>query len=114
MLYNGWLPSIKDGVGFQTGGKENNKTNANGKEFPNFVKGKASTVHDNEGYIIYPKNYHAKNAKNANKSNHHSQKNHGLIMKVMKNRFPNIKVNMRFASLRHWAVGCIETIETSL
>jgi hypothetical protein len=30
-------------------------------------------VHDNEGYIIYPKNYHAKNAKNAHaKFAHHS------------------------------------------
>jgi hypothetical protein len=65
MLYNGRHPGIKDGVVFQTGGKENTKTNAHGKEFPNFVKGMAPIFHDNDVYIIYSKNYHAKNVKHA-------------------------------------------------
>jgi hypothetical protein len=47
MLYNGRHPDIKDGVGFQLGGKENTKTNAQGKKFLQFVKGKAPTVQDN-------------------------------------------------------------------
>jgi hypothetical protein len=36
--------SIKDGVGVQTRGKENTKTNANRKEFPKFIKGKSPIV----------------------------------------------------------------------
>jgi hypothetical protein len=36
MLYSGIRLGIKDGVGFQTGGKENTKFNANGKKFPKY------------------------------------------------------------------------------
>jgi hypothetical protein len=65
MLYNGRCPGIKDGVGFQIGGKENTKMNAQGKKFPQFMKAGLQYVHDDDAYIIYPKNYHAhvKNAK---------------------------------------------------
>jgi hypothetical protein len=65
ILYNGRHPGIKDGVGFQLGGKENTKINAQGKKFSQFVKDKASIVHDDDAYIIYPKNQHnhMKNAK---------------------------------------------------
>jgi hypothetical protein len=59
MLYNRRYPIIKDRVGFQPGGKENTKVNAQGKKIPLFVKGKAPIVHDNDAYIIYLKNHHA-------------------------------------------------------
>jgi hypothetical protein len=76
---SGRRPSIKDGAGFQTECKENTKANAHGKDFPQFVKGKAPMVHYNDAYIIYPKNYcaknvHANNAKNAHV--HHSHTSH--------------------------------------
>jgi hypothetical protein len=54
MLYNGRRPGIKDDIGFQQG--SNVKLNAP-KRLSNFVKGKASMVQDNEGYILYPANY---------------------------------------------------------
>jgi hypothetical protein len=56
MLYNGRRPGIKDGISFQQGSQSNTKLNAP-KKLSNFVKGKASMVHDREGYILYPKNY---------------------------------------------------------
>jgi hypothetical protein len=70
MLYNRRRPSIKDSVGFQIGGKEYTEANANGKKFPRFVKDKGPIVHDNDAYIIYPKNYHTK--KTHAKNVHHS------------------------------------------
>jgi hypothetical protein len=54
MLYSGRCPDIKDGIGFQQG--SNIKLNAP-KRLPNFVKGKAPMVQDNEGYILYLANY---------------------------------------------------------
>jgi hypothetical protein len=54
MLYSGRCPGIKDGIGFQQ--KSNVKLNAP-KKLPNFIKGKAPMVQDNEGYILYPTNY---------------------------------------------------------
>jgi hypothetical protein len=54
MLYNGGLPGIKDGIGFQQG--SNVKLNAP-KRSSNFVKGKTPMVQDNEGYILDPANY---------------------------------------------------------
>jgi hypothetical protein len=54
VLYSGRSPGIKDGIGFQKGG--NVKINAP-KKLPNFVKGKAPMVQDNEGYILYPAGY---------------------------------------------------------
>jgi hypothetical protein len=54
MLYNGRHPGIKDGIGLQQG--SNVKLNAP-KSLSNFVKGKAPTVQDSEGYILYPANY---------------------------------------------------------
>jgi hypothetical protein len=57
MLYNGRRPGIKDGIGFQFGSQSHIKLNAPRNKIPNFVKGKASMVHDREGYILYPKNY---------------------------------------------------------
>jgi hypothetical protein len=70
MLYNGRRPGIKDGVGFQPGGKDNTKINAQGKKVPQFVKGKAPIISDDNAYIVYPKNYHAKHAKNAHVHHH--------------------------------------------
>jgi hypothetical protein len=40
MLYNGRLPGIKDGNGFQQGSQSNNKLNAPKNRLSNFVKGK--------------------------------------------------------------------------
>jgi hypothetical protein len=54
VLYNGRRYGIKDGIGFRQG--SNVKLNAP-KRLSNFVKGKASMVQDNEGYILYPANY---------------------------------------------------------
>jgi hypothetical protein len=45
VLLSGRCPGIKDGVGFQTGGKENTKINVSGKEFPKLVKGKGPILH---------------------------------------------------------------------
>jgi hypothetical protein len=57
MLYNGRRPGIKDGVGFQPGSQSNIKLNAHRNKISNFVKGKAPTVQDREGYILYLENY---------------------------------------------------------
>ena len=56
MLYNGRLPGIKDGIGFQQGIQSNTKLIAP-KKLSNFVKGKAPMVQDREGCILYRKNY---------------------------------------------------------
>jgi hypothetical protein len=69
-FYNMRRPDIKDGVGFQPGGKDNTKINAQGKKVPQFVKGKAPIISDDNAYIVYPKNYHAKHAKNAHVHHH--------------------------------------------
>jgi hypothetical protein len=58
MLYNGRRPGIKDGIGFQQGSQSNIKLNAPKNKLSNFGKGKAPMVHNREGYILYPKNYH--------------------------------------------------------
>jgi hypothetical protein len=60
MLYNGRHHDVKDGVGFQPEGKENTNVNTQGERIPQFIKGKAPLVHDNDAYIIYLENYHAK------------------------------------------------------
>jgi hypothetical protein len=57
MLYNGRRPGIKDDIGFQQGSQSNIKLNAPKNRLSNFVKGKATMVHDREGYILYPENY---------------------------------------------------------
>jgi hypothetical protein len=57
ILYNGRLPSIKDGIGFQQGSQSNIKLNAPKSRLSNFVKGQAPMVQDIEGFILYPKNY---------------------------------------------------------
>jgi hypothetical protein len=101
MLYNGRHPSIKDGVGFETRGKENTKINVQGKKFLQFVKDKAPIVHDDDAYIIYSKNYHAhvKNAKvtHVHHSNASSSKafryrhidSHGKFARLPKNKVKN-------------------------
>jgi hypothetical protein len=71
MLYNGRRPGITDGVSFQPGGKENTNISAQGKKNPQFVKDKASIVHDDEAYMLYPKNHHAKKAQARNAHNSH-------------------------------------------
>jgi hypothetical protein len=53
MLYNGRLPGIKDGIGFQPGNQNNIKRNAHRNKISNFIKGKAPMVQDREGYILY-------------------------------------------------------------
>jgi hypothetical protein len=58
MLYNGRHPGIKDGIGFQQGSQSNIKLNAPKNKVSNFGKSKAPMVHNREGYILYPKNYH--------------------------------------------------------
>jgi hypothetical protein len=85
MLYNGRHPDIKDGVGFQTRGKENTEANANVKKFPNFVKGKAPIVHGNDAYIIYPKSCHAKKGRAKNVNAHHTQ-THASLSKASHSR----------------------------
>jgi hypothetical protein len=69
---SGRRPSIKDGVGFQTGGKENTNYNANVKGFVEFVRGKARIVLDHDSYNSYPKNSHAKNDHAKNTHIHHT------------------------------------------
>jgi hypothetical protein len=50
MFYNGRHPGIEDGVGFQPGGKDNTKINAQGKRVPQFVKAKARIVNYYSAY----------------------------------------------------------------
>jgi hypothetical protein len=67
---SGRLSIIKDGVGFQSRGKENAKIKVNGKEFLEFVKGKAPIVLDNICHLSHAKNGHAKPA-HVHKANAH-------------------------------------------
>jgi hypothetical protein len=80
MLYNGRRPGIKDGVGFQPGGKDNTKINAQEKRIPQFVKGKAPIVNDDSAYIVYPKNYY-KNVHSKNAHVHQFATRHAYIYK---------------------------------
>jgi hypothetical protein len=70
MLYNGIHPLASWIVLAPNLGAKTTKINAQGKRIPQFVKGKALTMHDNEGYNIYPKNHHVKHAKNVHDHNH--------------------------------------------
>jgi hypothetical protein len=58
MLYNGRRPGIKDGIGFQQGSQSNTNLSTPKNRLSNVVKGKAPMVHDREGYILFPENYH--------------------------------------------------------
>jgi ubiquinone biosynthesis protein UbiJ len=78
MLYNGRRTGIKDGIGFQQG--SNVKLNAP-KRLSNFVKGKASMVQDNEGYILYPANYPAHKIRRIHAKKTHSVSHHAFMYK---------------------------------
>jgi hypothetical protein len=78
MLYNGRRPDIKDGIGFQQG--SNVKLNAP-KRLCNFVKGKAPMVQDNEGYILYPANYHEHKIRRIHARKHHTISHHAFMYK---------------------------------
>jgi hypothetical protein len=78
MLYNGRHPGIKDGIGFQQG--SNVKLNAP-KRLSNFVKGKAPMVHDNEGYILYPANYHEHRIRTIHARKSHTVSHHAFMHK---------------------------------
>jgi hypothetical protein len=79
MLYSGRRPGIKDGIGFQKG--DNVKLNAPPKNLSNFVKGKAPTPQDNEGYIVYPAGYPESKIKKIHSRKSHSGPNHVFIYK---------------------------------
>jgi hypothetical protein len=78
MLYNGRCPGIKDGIGFQKG--SNVKLNAP-KRLSNFVKGKATMVQDNEGYILYPANYPEHKIRKIHARKPHNISHHAFIYK---------------------------------
>jgi ubiquinone biosynthesis protein UbiJ len=78
ILYNGRRPSIKDGIGFQQG--SNVKLNAP-KKLSNFVKGKAPMVQDNEGYILYPANYHEHKIRRIHAKKPHTVSHHAFMYK---------------------------------
>jgi hypothetical protein len=78
MLYNGRRPGVKDGIGFQQG--TNVKLNAP-KRLSNFVKGKAPMVQDNEGYILYPKNYPGHKIRRIHARKPHNVTHHAFIYK---------------------------------
>jgi hypothetical protein len=78
MLYNERRPGIKDGIGFQQG--SNDKLNAP-KKLPNFVKGKAPMVQDNEGYILYPANYPEHKIRKIHARKSHSVSHHAFMYK---------------------------------
>jgi 3D (Asp-Asp-Asp) domain-containing protein len=78
MLHSGRHPGIKDGIGFQQG--SNVKFNAP-KKLSNFVKGKAPMVQDNEGYILYPANYHEHNIRRIQAKKSHSVSHHAFMYK---------------------------------
>jgi hypothetical protein len=78
MLYNGRRLGIKDGIGFQQGG--NVKLNVP-KKLSNFVKGKASMVQDNEGYILYPAGYPEHKIRRIHSRKSHSGPHHAFIYK---------------------------------
>jgi hypothetical protein len=78
MLYNGRRPNIKDGIGFQQG--SNVKLNTP-KRLSNFVKGKAPMVQDNEGYILYPANYHEHKIRRIHARKPHNISHHAHMYK---------------------------------
>jgi ubiquinone biosynthesis protein UbiJ len=78
MLYNGRRPGIKDGIGFQQG--SNVKLNAP-KRLPNFVKGKAPMVQDNEGYILYPAGYPGHKIRRIHARKPHNVSQHAFMYK---------------------------------
>jgi hypothetical protein len=78
MLYNGRHPRIKDGIGFQQG--DNVKLNAP-KRLSNFVKGKAPTTQDNEGYILYPAGYPEHKIRRIHYRKSHSGSHHAFMYK---------------------------------
>jgi hypothetical protein len=78
MLYNGRHPCINDGIGFQQG--SNVKLNAP-KRLSNFVKGKATMVQDNEGYILYPANYPEHKIRRIHAKKSHSVSHHAFMYK---------------------------------
>jgi hypothetical protein len=78
MLYNGRRPGIKDGIGFQQG--SNVKLNAP-KRLSNSVKGKAPMVQDNEGYILYPTNYHEHKIRKIHAKKPHTVPHHAFMYK---------------------------------
>jgi hypothetical protein len=79
MLYSGRHPGIKDDIGFQQG--NNVKLNAPPKRLSNFVKGKAPTVQDNEGYILYPAGYPEHKIRRIHSGKSHSGPNHAFMYK---------------------------------
>jgi hypothetical protein len=78
MLYNGRRPGNKDDIGFQKG--DNVKLNAP-KRLSNFVKGKASMAHDNEGFILYPASYPEHKIRRIHSSKSHSGSHHAFMYK---------------------------------
>jgi hypothetical protein len=78
MLYNGRHPDIKDVTGFQQG--SNVKLNAP-KRLSNFVKVKAPTVQDNEGYILYPANYPEHKIRKIHARKPHNISHHAFMYK---------------------------------
>jgi hypothetical protein len=80
MLYNGRHPDIKDGIGFQQGSQSNVKLNAP-KRLSNFIKGKAPMVHNSEGYILYPTNYHKHKIRKIHARKPHNISHHAFMYK---------------------------------
>jgi hypothetical protein len=102
MLYNGRRPGIKDGIGYQQESQSNTNLNAPKNRLSNFVKRKASMVHDREGYILYPENYpkhkirkiHARKPHNVSHHaflyrNEASSSRHSTHIKMPKNKIVN-------------------------
>jgi hypothetical protein len=79
MLYNGRRPVIKVGIGFQSGSQSNIKLNAPRNKLSNFVKGKDPIIHDREGYILYPENYHKHKIRKMHAKKSHSASHHAYI-----------------------------------
>jgi hypothetical protein len=79
MLYNGRLPGIKDGIGFQQRSQSYIKFNAPKNKLSNFVKGKAPMVQDREGYILYPENYPEHKIRWTHARKPHSVSHHAFI-----------------------------------
>jgi hypothetical protein len=79
MLYSGRRPDIKDGIDFQQG--DNVKLNAPTKRLSSFVKGKAPTPQDNEGYILYPASYPEDKIRRIHAKKSHSVSHHAFIYK---------------------------------
>jgi hypothetical protein len=78
MLYNERRPGIKDGIGFQQG--SNVKLNAP-KRLSNFVKGKAPTDQNNEGYILYPAGYPEHKIRRIHARKPHNVSHHAFMYK---------------------------------